>query len=895
MFAKMADAVMKHSKVVIAIWLVIVLCSVPFMLKTDSVLEYDLTSMTGSDSESAQGNAIMEENFSNAINMNEVLVVSYTTGQETQVNALADQISTIFGLKFGTDASHKNIVDLTCVGSYGSDSTPVMLYSIGSTDEKFDFTNKTGEIREAVSEAKTASGVDLTTYVTGNAALTYDTMTAANGDIEKIDPLSVAIIFILLALFFGALATAVVPPVGFGVAYAIAMLALYLFGSMTQVFYLTSTLMMVTMLGAGCDYGIFIITRYREELKKGADHHEALKTSIEWAGESVFTSGMSVIIGFACLAICDFALVRNMGLMLAVGIVFALISALTFIPALVNLIGEKVFWPNTIAKYQGVENGTNTGIFAKASKFFARYFKWVARVTRKYAKAIVAVAIVISVPSVYIYATTDSSYDMISVEPDGEAKEGLFAIMDETYGGTLMPTYAVVEFPNSALAGSGTITLPTSQTVPYMQWSPYALTATAQGYTGYVPAIMAISNDITEKNPEIVAQTSGLNSWNVLFALGQKEALGLLSTYNGAHMAIVQTAIEGGMTPEMANAYADANTPTDPAALAAFAAAHINDAAVVNNINSGLLEKMPSAVYNYVKTYLAAATAYAAATSQTATPALVLGADGTNPVNLANLIDYVLNCGTGLLSDDGKAVSIMIVTKEKPMSDNTMDFVRTMQEAFHGQGGYDDTYSAVIADSFICGTNAVMYDISGTVSAQFDVIQIVVIILLLVLLFFILGCYLTPVRAMICIMMSVIWTLALTYIVFQNVLDIPVCWIVPIVLFVVLLGLGMDYDIFMTTRVREYRIRGMSNDDAIDAAICSASGTISLCALIMGGTFLTLLVGSSSMLQEFGFALGIGILIDGLFMVTFVGPAAMHLMGEWSWKGPAFLQRKHGE
>jgi RND superfamily putative drug exporter len=141
-------------------------------------------------------------------------------------------------------------------------------------------------------------------------------------------------------------------------------------------------------------------------------------------------------------------------------------------------------------------------------------------------------------------------------------------------------------------------------------------------------------------------------------------------------------------------------------------------------------------------------------------------------------------------------------------------------------------------------------------------------------------------------MASVVWTLALTYLVFQTLLGIPVCWIVPIVLFVVLLGLGMDYDIFITTRVRENKVRGMSNDDAIDAAICSASGTISLCALIMGGTFLTLLVGSSSMLQEFGFALGVGILIDGLFMVTFVGPAVMHLMGEYSWKGPAFLQKK---
>lgn len=68
---------------------------------------------------------------------------------------------------------------------------------------------------------------------------------------------------------------------------------------------------------------------------------------------------------------------------------------------------------------------------------------------------------------------------------------------------------------------------------------------------------------------------------------------------------------------------------------------------------------------------------------------------------------------------------------------------------------------------------------------------------------------------------------------------------------------------------------------------------ISLCALIMGGTFLTLLLAGSSMLQEFGFALGVGILIDGLFMVGFVSPSLMHLMDEWSWKGPRFLQKRH--
>lgn len=299
---------------------------------------------------------------------------------------------------------------------------------------------------------------------------------------------------------------------------------------------------------------------------------------------------------------------------------------------------------------------------------------------------------------------------------------------------------------------------------------------------------------------------------------------------------------------------------------------------------------MPSAVQGYISTYITFATSYAAATGQSAVPTMPVDASG---VTLANLIDYVLNVGTGLLSDDGKYVSVMIVTNEMPMSDNTMAFIPTIRAAFNDDGGYCDTYSGTISELYITGTNAQMHDISESVNDQFKVIQVVVILLLLLLLFVILGCYLTPIRAMVCIMASVIWTLALTYVVFQDLLNTPVCWILPIVLFVVLLGLGMDYDIFITTRVRENKLRGMDNDEAIDSAICTASGTISLCALIMGGTFLTLLLGSSSMLVEFGFALGIGILLDGLFMVTFVGPALMHLMGEWSWKGPAFLQKKH--
>ncbi len=859
MFAKLADTVMKHSKAIIAIWVVIFICCVPFMLKADSVLEYELTKMTGSDSESAQGNAYMDANFSNAVDMDEVLVIKYDSSDSTQtsnVTVLANKIGELLGTKYDSK------VTITDVGSYkgDADNIAVEIFSVKTTDTSIKFSDETGNIRNIVSQAKTDSGVSLTTYVTGNAALTYDTMTAANSDVSKIHVLSIALIFILLVLFFGALVTAVVPPLGFGVAYGVAMVGLYFFASSTSVFYLTSTLMVVTMLGAGCDYGIFIITRYREELKNGAAHHDALSTAIQWAGESVFTSGLSVIIGFACLAICDFQMVRNMGLMLALGIVFALVAALTFVPAIVNLLGEKTFWPNSVAKYKAAEDGTHRSAYGKASHVFHRYFQWVARVTRNHAKPLVIAAIIISVPSIYVYATSQSSYDMIAVEPDGEAKEGLYAIMDETYGGTLMPTYVVIQFPTTATADMGKASLMGTD-VPYVKWSDAGLNTST--YTGLVPAVMQISEDL--KTNDNVATASGLNSWQVLFFKA------VCTQVKTAHPEFTDDQVS--------------------AAAASTIAAMGEDQAYA--VNTALLALMPSAVHDHVKNLVEGA--HMASKSK---PTDILGMTSGStpaPITLANFIDGILNLGTGLISNDGTAVSIMIVTKEKPMSDNTMDYQGFLKDKFHGKGGYDETYSSAISKSQVCGTNAVMYDISGTVTNQFNYIQIIVVILLLIMLFLILGSYVTPIRAIVCIILSVTWTLALTFLVFQELLAIPVCWIVPIVLFVVLLGLGLDYEIFVTTRVRENRIRGMSNDDAIDAAITSASGTISLCALIMGGTFCTLLIGSSSMLQEFGFALGIGIFIDGLFMVTYVGPALMHLLGDWSWKGPAFLQRKHKE
>ncbi|MBR4685583.1 MAG: MMPL family transporter, partial [Candidatus Methanomethylophilaceae archaeon] len=94
-------------------------------------------------------------------------------------------------------------------------------------------------------------------------------------------------------------------------------------------------------------------------------------------------------------------------------------------------------------------------------------------------------------------------------------------------------------------------------------------------------------------------------------------------------------------------------------------------------------------------------------------------------------------------------------------------------------------------------------------------------------------------------------------------------------------------DILLTTRIKENVMAlGMSNDDAIYHAVTHTGSVITICGLIMGGAFGTLMISGMNMMQEFGFALCFAILVDALIVRTYIVPAVMHLLGDWNWKGP---------
>ena len=810
MFENYSKLIQRHPKAVIAVWIVALLVALPFAAQVGDALNYDMTSMGGFDSESSEGQAIVEEHFGGSLTTDTVLAIPYEDdGELSRIDSgLIDSgvLSDAVGERYGDS------VGLTVLGSYGNGDSGVFLvsFSVGGGLSSMD---EVGNLRSVVASAMDDAGLsDMRTYVTGSVPIAYDTLQGANADMSVIDPISIVLIFVLLGLFFCSLVTAAVPPLVVGTAYGIVLSLIFALGGVMDIFYITRVIVLVSMLGAGCDYSVFIISRYREERRSGKSKEDALSEAVVWAGESVLTSGLAVIIGFAVMALCSYSLVSSMAIVLAIGIVLAMLAALTLIP---------VFWPRDMGFYRRME-ASGSGLYGRLTEAGRRYFTWAGKFSANHAKAIVAVAILITVPLGYTAVTSDDSFDMISVMPDSEAKNGVDAITGSTDGGLLMPTYALVQL-DSPIAemtdlGGG---------MGVLRW-------TSEGQS-YLAGLSELQGRFTEVDSN-VSYVIGPVSWSALYSM--------------AHDALVQAGYpEGMVTPEM--------------------------------VNRAVLSQIPDVVSDRLEAFFGSY-----GWNLTPDTALPLSPEMQAPVS--SLLDYAVNTGAGLVSSDGMYVQMMIVVSDEPMSQESMASVGTARdvlEAFASENPW-------AVDAWVLGTPAVLYDISGVVNTEFHWIEVGVILLIYVLLMLVLGSYFTPIRSLATIMMGVVWTLGVLQLVFVHALGAEVVWIVPIVLFVICLGLGMDYDILLTTRIREGKVRGMSNDIAIRDSLMRSGGIITLCGLIMGGTFLTLLLSGSVMLKEIGFALGFAILLDSLVVVPYVVPALMHLMGDWSWKGPKFLQRR---
>jgi putative drug exporter of the RND superfamily len=243
-----------------------------------------------------------------------------------------------------------------------------------------------------------------------------------------------------------------------------------------------------------------------------------------------------------------------------------------------------------------------------------------------------------------------------------------------------------------------------------------------------------------------------------------------------------------------------------------------------------------------------------------------------------------------LVGVDGRTVLFTVILEAGPMTPESLDTVAVLRDELAALKAADGAISS--STIYVGGSSAVIYDLKIDLDQQFRTMEIMVVIGIFIVLLIVLGAVILSAFAIVSIMLSITWAFAATVGVFSYGLDEPILWIIPLILFIMLMGIGMDYNVFILTRIREEVHKGKALNHAIVDAIDWTGGIITALALIMAGAFGSMMLSSNDMLVMFGFALTVAILIDAMIVRTYIVPAAMSLMGKWAWWAPGRLQRE---
>jgi putative drug exporter of the RND superfamily len=186
--------------------------------------------------------------------------------------------------------------------------------------------------------------------VTGPAGVGRDVTRASADSLEGTTLATVVLVLVILLLVYRAPLLALVPLVTIAVSTWVALKVLALMTLIPGVYLVNvaKIFAIVLLYGAGTDYCLFLISRYREELGEGGDLRTALSRSVGAVGSALAASAGTVICGLSLMGFAEFAKVRCAGPAIALSLGVVLLASLTLAPALLHLLGKYVFWPHKV-------------------------------------------------------------------------------------------------------------------------------------------------------------------------------------------------------------------------------------------------------------------------------------------------------------------------------------------------------------------------------------------------------------------------------------------------------------------------------------------------------------------------------------------------------------------
>ncbi|RBY84423.1 MMPL family transporter [Blastococcus sp. TF02A-26] len=196
------------------------------------------------------------------------------------------------------------------------------------------------EAMTAIEDELSADG--LTASLGGNAVVNRDINERVGADIARAEMISLPVLAVLLVVIFGSLAAASLPLAIGGTAILGAFTALHVVSGFTDVSVFAVNVVTILGLGLAIDYGLFVVSRFREEMARQASVEDAVARTMATAGRTVAVSGATVAISLAGLTIFPQVFLRSMGFGGMSAVLVAMLAALTLLPALLGMLGPRV-------------------------------------------------------------------------------------------------------------------------------------------------------------------------------------------------------------------------------------------------------------------------------------------------------------------------------------------------------------------------------------------------------------------------------------------------------------------------------------------------------------------------------------------------------------------------
>ncbi len=420
--------------VLVMVWLVGGAIGGPFFGKVDEVSTNDQSSYLPA---SADATAV-NERLADFVGADTVPALVVITAQGVLTEEQTTQLSMV-------------AADLAAVDGVSGDVSPPVLSDDGQAAEiivPIDASSDLDTVVDALRQTLTTGLPDgAQGWVTGPAGLSADLVEGFRGIDGLLLVVALAAVFLILVIVYRSPLLPILVLLTSSFALCVALLTVWLLAKAGIVVLngQVQGILFILVIGAATDYALLYVARFREALGSGQPRWPATITAWRGAFEPIIASGGTVVAGLLCLLLSDLATNRALGPIASIGVVFSVLSALTFLPALLALVGRAAFWP-FLPKTAGPRMPDDlatpvTGLWPRQARFVGRHARpiWIV-------SAVVLLAA--SAGALQLKADGVATSDLVLGASD--ARDGQEVLADHFPGGSGSPVYVIV--PQTDLA-----------------------------------------------------------------------------------------------------------------------------------------------------------------------------------------------------------------------------------------------------------------------------------------------------------------------------------------------------------------------------------------------------------------------------------------------------------